>query len=229
MLLSDELKSSTIGNIRSGYCDTRPLEEDRERERGKERGREREGEREKESGEGGREEREGERKEGGRDEVREVERRIIQINCLLTYKCEKFLQFSTVSNFYQIRSQLKILRKGNNILTNEHQKNEDVCVCARIYSQGPRILLLRDIPGLHNPVLGPVFLQSTYKYGLMRSIPVLSLLKARRSHAVSPYLGPVNNSQLFILKWCDLNHTTVCFLCIFLRAYFSTIYMYLPC
>ena len=136
MLLSDELKSSTIGNIRSGYCDTRPLEEDRERERGKERGREREGEREKESGEGGREEREGgreeregERKEGGRDEVREVERRIIQINCLLTYKCEKFLQFSTVSNFYQIRSQLKILRKENNILTNEHQKNEDVCVC----------------------------------------------------------------------------------------------------
>ena len=222
MLLSDELKSSTIGNIRSGYCDTRPLEEDRERRGGRERGKERERERGRERR---REEREGKRKEGGRDGVREVERRIIQINCLLTYKCEKFLQFSTVSHFYQIRSRLKILRKGNNILTNEHQKNEDVCVCVRIYSQGPRILLLRDIPGLHNPVLGPVFLQSTYKYGLMRSIPVLSLLKVRRTHAVFPYLGPVNNSQLFILKWCDLNHTTVCFLCIFLCVYFSTIYL----
>ena len=62
MLLSDELKSSTIGNIRSGYCDTRPLEEDRER-----REREREGERERER-ERRREEREGERKEGGREE-----------------------------------------------------------------------------------------------------------------------------------------------------------------
>ena len=66
--------------------------------------------------------------------MREGERKIIQINCLLTYKCEKFLQFSTVSHFYQIRSRLKILRKGNNILTNEHQKNEDVCVCVCAYT-----------------------------------------------------------------------------------------------
>ena len=87
-------------------------------------------------------------------------------------------------------------------------------MCAHIQS-GTKSTLAQGYTRITQPCFRPSFL-TIYIQVWSNEINPSSVIIKGKEDQVSPYLEPVNNIQLFILKWCDLNHTTVFFfVCIF--------------